>query len=48
MTKSKLADVTFDVTVTDGNEGLKGDVNGDGAVDIADVVAIYNLMAGKK
>lgn len=24
----------------------KGDVNGDGAVDIADVVAVYNIMAG--
>ena len=46
VTKSKLADVTFDVAVTDGNEGKKGDVNGDGAVDIADVVAVYNIMAG--
>ena len=25
---------------------IKGDVNGDGAVDIADVVAVYNIMAG--
>ena len=44
--KSKQADVTFDVAVTDGNEGKKGDVNQDGAVDIADVVAVYNIMAG--
>ena len=29
-------------------EPIKGDVNGDGVVDIADVVAIYNIMAGKK
>ena len=27
-------------------QGIKGDVNGDGAVDIADVVAVYNIMAG--
>jgi hypothetical protein len=25
-----------------------GDVNADGATDIADVVAIYNIMAGGK
>jgi hypothetical protein len=29
-----------------GSEGIKGDVNQDGAVDIADVVAVYNIMAG--
>ena len=27
-------------------QGVKGDVNHDGAVDIADVVAVYNIMAG--
>ena len=37
-------DLTFTVTVAP--EGIKGDVNGDGAVDIADVVAVYNIMAG--
>ena len=39
-----FGDLTFTVTVEP--EGIKGDVNKDGAVDIADVVAVYNIMAG--
>ena len=38
-----FGDLTFTVTVEP--EGIKGDVNKDGAVDIADVVAVYNIMA---
>lgn len=29
------------------SEGLKGDVNGDGSVDISDVNAVINIMLGK-
>ena len=29
------------------SEGLKGDVNGDGTVDISDVNAVINIMLGK-
>ena len=39
-----FGDLTFTVTVEP--EGIKGDVNKDGAMDIADVVAVYNIMAG--
>ena len=38
-------DVVYTAIIT--SKLLKGDVNGDGAVDIADVVAVYNIMAGK-
>ena len=37
-------DVSF--TINTKYKLLQGDVNGDGAVDIADVVAVYNIMAG--
>ena len=39
---------TTDYTPESQPEPIKGDVNGDGVVDIADVVAIYNIMAGKQ
>ena len=38
-------DVVYTAVIT--LDRIKGDVNGDGAVDIADVVAVYNIMAGK-
>lgn len=37
---------TFKLTVEAGEVGIKGDVNGDGAVDGMDVVAVYNVMLG--
>ena len=42
MTESDVAEFSYIVE----NVAIKGDVNGDGAVDIADVVAVYNIMAG--
>jgi len=46
-TEYNPANVTFAVTVKEAEpQGPKGDVNQDGAVDIADVVAVYNIMAG--
>ena len=41
----KWADKTFQITI--GAVGSKGDVNGDGAVDIADAVCIVNHIVGK-
>ena len=41
---SQSEDLTIEVT----GVGLKGDVNSDGSVDGMDVVAIYNIMLGKK
>ena len=29
-------------------DGIKGDVNGDGVVDVADIAAIIDIMAGKQ
>ena len=40
-----LAGVQY-ILRTSPSEPTKGDVNQDGAVDIADVVAVYNIMAG--
>lgn len=34
------------LTVEEGHPGLKGDVNGDNAVDVMDAVMIYDIMAG--
>ena len=36
---------SFTVTVTEGQEEISGDVNGDGQVGIADIVAVTNVMA---
>lgn len=42
-------DLTVNSTLTIGAAGLKGDVNGDGEVDVADVTVIYSYMiAGEK
>ena len=37
----------IDYTYTTGAQGLKGDVDGDGTVDIADVNIVINVMLGK-
>ena len=42
--KLKLADAKFNIVVTN---AIKGDVNGDGDVDIADAVCIVNHVVGK-
>jgi hypothetical protein len=37
---------TFKLTVEEGDSFIKGDVNGDGTPDVADVVVLYNIIAG--
>lgn len=46
-TASSDTPFTVDVPDVEWPAELKGDVNGDGDVDIADVVAVYNIMAGQ-
>ena len=36
------------VEISAGSGGLKGDVNRDGSVDISDIVAVINCIAGDK
>ena len=46
MVNSEIA--TKDITVSDGSgSGLKGDVDGDGSVDVNDVQTIINIVLGK-
>jgi hypothetical protein len=33
--------------MAEGSNNLKGDVNGDGTVDVADISSIISIMAGK-
>ena len=42
-----LDNVKFIITVSRGDGGIRGDVNGDGDVDVADAVCILNYVAGK-
>ena len=50
----RLEDVDVYLTIQDpegeilAGGGLKGDVNRDGSVDISDIVAVINIMAGNK
>ena len=45
-TTSEMSNV-MQVTLADGASWLRGDVNGDGSVDVADVNIIINIMLGK-
>ena len=38
--------IGFDNIVIQAKDGMKGDVNGDGAVDVADIATIIDVMAG--
>ena len=44
-TTSEMSNV-MQVTLADGASWLRGDVNGDGSVDVADVNIIINIMLG--
>ena len=45
-TKIPLASASFSVTVIQQSEGTPGDADGDGTIDVADVVAIVNYILG--
>jgi biopolymer transport protein ExbD len=46
VSKTTLPDVAFSVTVALPDVGPKGDVNGDSKVNVGDIMAVINVMAG--